>query len=138
MIVIGLDGKEYKWNPKSKPKANASKLHILARNLLKEIFPFSNVYEEVELSGTRITKNLVADFYLPTQQLIIEVQGQQHYKYGFFHGTKIEFFRAKQRDLNKKLWCEINKIGFVELPYSETIDEWRKRIKGIGSTRQME
>ena len=41
MIILGLDGKEHKWNPSRKQSSvgdkNRSKLHIKARAILKTI-----------------------------------------------------------------------------------------------------
>ena len=57
MIIIGLDGKEHKWNPSRKQSSvgdeNRSKLHIKARAILKDLFPFDRVLEELTLPGTK-------------------------------------------------------------------------------------
>lgn len=127
MIVKGLDGKEYRWNPKHSPKENPSQLHILARELLKEIFPFNRIFEEVALPGCKNV--LFGDFHVVNEFMIVEVQGQQHYQFSkFFHGSKIGYNRSLNRDNRKKEWCRINNFYFVELPYNESTDEWRNRI----------
>jgi hypothetical protein len=40
----------------------------------------------------------------------------------------IGFMKHKKRDQEKKEWCEINGIEYIELPYNETVAEWKKRI----------
>jgi G:T-mismatch repair DNA endonuclease (very short patch repair protein) len=128
MRVIGLDGKEYKFNPKTKIRANASKLHIKCRELLQEIMPRYKILEEVLLSGCN--GKLYADFYIPSIQSVIEVHGQQHTVYNdHFYKSKSQFLKAKVRDNNKKEWCFLNEIELIELNYNEGIDEWADKIR---------
>lgn len=134
MKAIGLDGKEYPWNVvKYTGKEACSSYHLRARNLLNKLYPYDIAYEEVVLPGikTEISNRvLVADFYIIRLKLMIEVQGEQHYKFvQFFHANKLEFFRAKRLDSLKKQWCELNGITLVELPYNETDEEWAVRIR---------
>lgn len=131
MIVFGLDGKEYKWNPKS-GGGKRSKLHTRAKGLLDELFPHDRVLEEVSLPGTRTRKNSIlrADLFVPNRNLIVEVHGQQHFKFNKFHfKDKLSFFRAQARDRKKSQWCEVNEIRFIEFNYNEDIDEWRRKIE---------
>lgn len=132
MKVIGLNNKEYSWNPHiNNREGNKSQYHLKAKELLNEIFPFEHIYEEVELPGSKssLGKTLVADFCIPAEKLIIEVHGQQHYEYvSFFHPTKMDFIRGLVRDRNKKEWCKLNSVQLVVLKYSENIDEWRRKI----------
>ena len=136
MKVIGLDQKEYSLNlvRYNKPRENCSTLHTRARALLKQLFPYDIVFEEIVLVGTKTeinNKALLLDFYINSQRLAIEVQGQQHYKHTkFFHTNKLEFFRARKLDTIKKQWCSINKIRLVELPYDKNDKEWKTIIRG--------
>lgn len=118
------------WNPKNKPRNNASSLHKQARELLKEEFPFSVIFEEVKTPKDK----LYFDFFLPLEKVCLEVQGKQHYEYtSHFHTSSIGFLESKKRDRMKKEWCEINQMYYIELPYNEDINEWRKRIQSRGS-----
>ena len=136
MNVIGLDGREYKWNPSRKQSSvsneNRSKLHIKARSILKEIFPFDRVLEEVTLPGTKTGSRrtlLYADFYIPNRNLVVEVHGEQHFKFNsFFYKDKMAFFKAKARDNDKRAWCELNQMTLIELNYDETGPEWRQKF----------
>lgn len=134
MNIVGLDGRNYHWNPSANQAdtENRSSLHILAKDLLNELFPHDRVLEEVSLPGSKTKyRNTVlrADFFVPNRNLIIEVHGEQHYKFNkFFFKSKLHFYRAKARDSDKKEWCDLNSIKLVELNYNEDIDEWRRKI----------
>lgn len=136
MKVVGLDNRTYNWSfQKCKPRKKCSKYHKRSRNLLKKEFPFDIVYEEVSMPGTkteRQSRSLVADFWIPQRFLIIEVQGEQHYKYNsFFFKNKIEYFKAQACDRNKKEWCDKNNIKLIELPFYELDEQWLCRIRGL-------
>lgn len=132
MKVIGLDGKTYSWTfsgnmPDYDDEKNRSSLHLLARNILKSIYPMDRILEEVSLPGSN---GLTADFWLPLRKTIIEVHGEQHYKYiPFFHNTVLNFYHSKRNDKNKAEWCSINNIFLIELPFNESEQQWRKRIE---------
>lgn len=130
MNVTGLDGKQYKLNLTKyvRAKPACSKPHLEARTLLKDIFPVSKILEEVRLPGSGKT-DLVADFMLPHEKMVIEVHGEQHFTHTqFFHPTVHDFANAKRRDSNKEQWCEINGFEYIVLDHKESKDDWRKRI----------
>ena len=140
MKVKGINGKEYVWNLTSYDVFNddsrkRSKYHIRARKLIKEIFNSYRILEEVKLPGSTSLHRksvLYLDFYIPTISLAVEVHGQQHYEYSpFFHKNKADFLKSKARDEDKIEWCDLNGIQLITLKYSESDDEWRKRINGI-------
>ena len=140
MKAIGINGKEYIWNLTKydvfyDDLRKRSKYHIRARNLLKEIYHSYRILEEVKLPGSTALHRksvLYLDFYIPSLQLAIEVHGEQHYNFcPFFHKTMADFLKAKARDDDKQVWCELNNIRLITLKYSETDDEWKQRIKSI-------
>ena len=105
-----------------------SKLHLKARTILKDIFPTVQILEEVAAPITR-TEKLFFDFYINTVKLVVEVHGQQHYKFNtLFHSSAQDFANQRKRDRRKAEWCEYNNITYVELPYNEDEDQWRFRI----------
>ena len=135
MIINGLDGREYSWNP-SANEAKCSKrssLHIKAKDLLDKLFPYDRILEEVSLPGSKTERRrstLRADLFIPNRNLIIEVHGEQHYKFNkFFYKDKLSFYRAKARDSEKKEWCHLNDITLIEFNYNEDLDDWRRKIK---------
>jgi hypothetical protein len=135
MKVIGLDNKEYTINivRYNNQSATCSSLHLRARKLLAQLFPYEQIYEEVTLPGIKTEINnrpLILDFYIHFYRIAVEVQGEQHYGFSkFFHTNKLEFFRAKKLDNLKKQWCGINSISLIELPYDETDEQWFNRIR---------
>lgn len=57
------------------------------------------------------------DFYLPENKTCIEYDGIQHYKPIDLFGGEIEFNKTKKRDNIKNLFCEINEIELLRIPY---------------------
>lgn len=131
MKVKGLDGREYTWDLTGKQVGGGdtrprSSYHIDARKLLKRLFPLSPILEEISLPGTSALR---ADFYIPRERMMVEVHGEQHYKYNrHFHGTKEAFVASLKRDSLKAKWCEMNNIRHVVLPYTESGDGWETII----------
>ena len=133
MKVVGFDGREYSFAPSNKQAdvAFRSKLHEKAYDLIREIYPFESILQEVSLPGSYTSRNgtLRADFLLPVKRTVIEVHGEQHDKFNSFHyEDKAAFARAKMRDKKKKEWCELNNITYIELLWNESEDEWREKI----------
>ena len=132
MKVKGLDGKTYVWSfygqmPDISDERKRSELHLRARNILKELYPVDRILEEVYLPGST---GLYADFWLPLRNKIVEVHGEQHYKFvPFFHGTMLNFLSSKANDNKKRQWCELNGIIEVELPFNESDEQWKSRIE---------
>ena len=127
MKVRGLDNKEHSINLALyiKQRTGCSSLHLKTRQILKEVFPLEQILEEVPLPSTR----LFADFFIPSKDLIIEVNGEQHYKMNsFHHKNKMSFYKGQKRDRTKEEWCILNGIELIVLSYEETEDEWRTRI----------
>jgi len=131
MNVIDLDGNSSYWhlsgNISKGMVSNKSSLHIKARELIKKTYPTMQILEEVTI---RTSKSEVSylDFYVPLIKTCIEVHGEQHYRFTpFYHANKIAFLKAQKKDNQKKEWCEINSIRFIELPYDK-IDLWEQII----------
>lgn len=128
MKFIGLNGREYSVDISkmlNKERANASKLHQQARELINNIFSLDIIVEEFSIPGL----NLYADFFIPRKHLIIEVNGAQHYSYNsFYHNSYKDFSRSMARDEIKKEWASLNDIIVVDLPYNK-IPEWEKIIR---------
>jgi hypothetical protein len=97
------------------------------------MFPYDVVGEELVIPGVKTEINnrpLLLDFYIHSLRLALEIQGQQHSEFvSFFHGNKLEFFRAKRLDGLKRKWCELNHITLLELLYNESDQDWENRIR---------
>jgi hypothetical protein len=108
---------------------NRSSLHLRAREVLKQAYPTIQILEEVPAPIKR-SETYYIDFYIPMLKTAIEVHGEQHYKFvKFYHNNQLGFLKSQKRDREKREWCEINSIKYVELPYSESDLEWEGRIK---------
>lgn len=132
MIVYDLDGNQHKWsilgNSKNTRK-NQSSLHKAANAMLAEIYPTLTILQEVPIV-VRKNHTLYLDFYLPLLKRAIEVHGEQHYKFvAHYHSNAMGFMKHKKRDIDKKEWCELNGIEHIELPYNESVEEWKLKIK---------
>ncbi len=136
MKIIGLDGRTYTWKlqgyvPLLNDDRPRSALHKAAKELLYNIYPLDRILEEVHLPGSG---ELYVDFFIPTRKLMVEVNGEQHYRFiQYFHQDLIGFLDSKKRDKKKRDWAEINTLQIVELPYNETIAQWRERIIHVSS-----
>lgn len=131
MQVRDLDGNLSNWqligNIAHGSIQNKSSLHLKARELIHECFPTLQVLEEVPILVRR-SDTLYLDFYLPLTKKCVEVHGEQHYTFNkFFHQTQLGFIRHKKRDQEKREWCEINNIQYIELPFDQ-IDSWKTRL----------
>lgn len=132
MQVKDLDGNIYNWQLiggiSHGSSSNKSSLHLKARELIHNCFPTLQVLEELSIHIRR-GEILYLDFYLPLNKKCIEVHGEQHYSFNkFYHNNLLGFIKHQKRDKEKKEWCNINNINFIELPFNEDIDKWRHRI----------
>jgi len=137
MNVLDLDDRIVNWHltghiAKGRIQ-NKSSFHLLARKLIIEKFPTLQILEEVPIP-LRQSETLYLDFYLPLIKACIEVHGEQHYKFiPFYHNNMMGFLKSKKRDEEKQEWCNKNNIQHIVLPYSESEDEWRKRLNDQNS-----
>jgi hypothetical protein len=98
-----------------------SKLQFSCGELVKEFYDGTLVLEDFPTP-----EGFYLDFYLPTRDRAIEVQGEQHYKFNNFHyKSEKEFKNAKERDKRKREWCRKNGI---ELIIVDNVDELRERL----------
>lgn len=131
MKFFGLDKREYNINfenYRNKTRGIVSSGHERARNLLHEIYPNYDILEEVAIPGTGGRK-IFADFFIPRPRIVVEVHGEQHYKYiHHFHKTLQNFRDSKKRDALKQKWCYMNNIEYIELSDKDSDEEWRRKI----------
>lgn len=124
VYTINLSGYMVKGEEK-RPRSN---LHVLARKILKEFFPTAPILEEV-VAKLKRGKNAYLDFFIPSSNIVVEVHGQQHYKFNtMFHASAQDFIAQKKRDAELIDWCEINNLTYIELKYDESEEEWRQKI----------
>lgn len=133
MDVVSLDGDNISWSLTghiSKGRMqNKSSYHLQARELISSLYPTLQMLEEVS-APIKKGQVLYLDFYLPLLKWCVEVHGEQHYKFvPYYHGNIMSFLKSQNKDKEKKEWCEINGIKYIELPYNENIEQWKERLK---------
>ena len=128
MKVKTLDGTEYEWKISGRTSdRSTSNLHQIAKSLLRIKYPNVKFYEEVPIK-IEGRKKLFLDFYIPQFKYAIEVNGQQHYSFSaLFHKNRMDFLKAKTRDVEKATWCEVNNIDLLVLKYNE-VELWESQI----------
>jgi hypothetical protein len=95
-----------------------SNLEETVQAQLKVIFPSYKIINQYYVR--HLGQSLYFDFYIPALNVVIECQGEQHYKYvPHFHGTKEEFRLSKQRDGCKRDWAKLNKTHFLAIDFND-------------------
>ena len=103
---------------RSKRPENASSPQRHVREVLTKLFPGIIFYEDFYVDG------LFLDFFGPSLQIVIEVDGDQHDKFNkFFHRNGAGFTRHALRDGRKEQFCEINNITLVRIPQAIAFNE---------------
>lgn len=131
MNTVGLDGSEHNLTftglVSKSSLNNKSSLHMEARQVLKGLYPTLQIIEEVPVY-IRKSEVLYMDFFIPLTRKCVEVHGEQHYAFiPFYHRSQLDFLKQKKRDRDKKEWCDINNIQYIELPYNKQ-KEWMNII----------
>lgn len=95
-----------------------SQLAKSVRESLSQALPNTLIKDEeyVNYQGTR----LFFDFYLPSLNIYVEVQGIQHSKFNkHFHNSAASFRAQKKRDQLKQEWCDLHDYTLVTVNYDE-------------------
>ena len=97
-------------------------------NKIKEILEKSNIKFYEQYSIFKENKKLKCDFYLPDYNLVIEYDGEYHFKK--IPKREDQFFKTKQRDFLKNKLCFIHKINLIRIPYWKynNLEEYLVRI----------
>lgn len=110
---------------------NKSKGQNKIRLILKSLnIEFNEEYKFENCKNYKTNKKLPFDFYLPTQNLCIEYDGEQHYKpFSKFGGIEA-FAGVVERDKIKNQFCNDNKIKLIRISFKEfnNIEEIIKKI----------
>lgn len=60
------------------------------------------------------------DFYLPAYNILIEYDGEQHFKQvQYFQRTRAEFLKQQENDRRKNSYCLANGITLLRIPFWE-------------------
>jgi hypothetical protein len=86
--------------------------------LLNEAFPRCTILPQysVKFGGDQ----LFIDFFIPSMNLAIECQGEQHYKFvPHYHQSEEGFKSYLARDQAKRDWARKQKAILVEIPFNQ-------------------
>lgn len=89
---------------------------IIRKHLEKNNIDF---IQEYRFEGCKYKLPLPFDFYIPSKNLIIEFDGEQHYKPISYFGGKKTFRSTQIRDKIKNDYCKENNINLLRIPYYE-------------------
>lgn len=89
-----------------------SKLEIKFRDLIKPYWDTQIVLFQCRIPGSLLR----IDFLNCNKRIAIEVNGPQHEDFNklFFKG-KMDWVESMKRDMDKRKWCDQNKIDLLEL-----------------------
>ena len=109
-----------------------SKLENLINEYLKELniqfYPQKRFQDCTNLKGTDM---LPFDFYIPSKNLIIEYDGEHHFRPIEYWGGKEKFKITQQNDKIKNEYCKLNNITLLRLPYTLSETEIKEQIFNI-------
>ena len=71
------------------------------------------------------------DFYLPSYNIIIEYDGEHHFKPVKGWGGEEKFNLTQQNDCIKNDYCKLNNVTLLRLPYTYTEDDIKHEILNI-------
>lgn len=96
-----------------------SKGELKIANLLNE----KNItfIRQYRIVGCKFIKPLPFDFYLPEHNILIEYQGEQHFRPVEIWGGENGLKNILKRDKIKKEYCESNGINLIIIKYNEKI-----------------
>ena len=116
LVSVRINRSDYELREKSR-----SNIQKEIGCLLKKRFPLCTILEEWPIPGKT---GMVFDFVILPEKIVVEVQGEQHNKFvKHFHGDLEGFKRHKQRDQNKRDWCNINRFTLIEIEKSEEFND---------------
>jgi len=132
MQIKTLDGHSQNWQLTGHYShanlENRSSIHLATRSLLRKNFPTLQILEEVPIPVRR-SESYYLDFYIPMIRTAVEVHGEQHFKFvPFYHNNQLGFIKSQKRDREKREWCEINNIKYIEFPHYENEQLWTQRL----------
>ena len=97
------------------PRCNMSKGELSIRNFLLDndiIFTEQKKYDDCIHKS-----HLPFDFHLTDLNILIEFDGEQHYKPMNFFGGEVGYDELKFRDSIKDNYCIVNNIKLIRIPY---------------------
>ena len=103
------------------PHCNISKGEDeIEKYLIKNNIEYNHQHTFVDCINPKTSKKLPFDFYLLNSNIIIEYQGEQHYKKTGYYEKRAGGIEGLQyRDNLKREYCQNNGIKFIEISYKD-------------------
>jgi very-short-patch-repair endonuclease len=97
---------------------------IIEKFLRENNISYKTQFDTIHCYNPETRAILPYDFEIPIYKIIIEVQGNQHYKYTpYFHESEEEFHKLQERDQYKKDFAINHGYTFIELDYKSIMNE---------------
>jgi hypothetical protein len=128
VIIVCSKHKEFLMRPQlhakgvNCPYCNISKGEDeVEKYLIKNDIEYVREHKFDKCFNPKTNKKLPFDFFIPKYNLVIEYQGEQHYKKmgNYFESRNGGLEGRKYRDKIKKEFCYQEKINYLEIPYKE-------------------
>lgn len=101
------------------PRCKLSKGELEVKQILEK---YNISFEEQKTFKNCFNKNLLKfDFYIRDLNTCIEYDGRQHFEESKFFGGEGEFFKIKQNDQIKDIYCRKNNIHLLRISYKDNI-----------------
>lgn len=100
------------------PKSTISKGEDYVANVLNKInIDYIPQYKIVNDNLFCLNKHFYVDFYIPSAKIIIEYNGEQHYKATRHFGGEKKLHDRQERDMALRQYCREHGIKLIEIPY---------------------
>lgn len=101
----------------------------------KELINLLNTYN-IKFETQKKFKDLIGvnggdlsyDFYIPSKNLLIECQGQQHYEPFGFDKNRDKLNKQIEHDNRKRKYAQQNNISLIEIKYNENIKNIMEKL----------
>jgi uncharacterized protein with PIN domain len=99
------------------PYCSSPKGELLINKILKSLgieYEYQKTFEDL-----KDVHLLSYDFFIPSQNILIEYQGQQHYQPVDYFGGETTFKRQQNHDKMKSDYAKLHEYNLIAIPYTE-------------------
>lgn len=110
------------------PYCKQSKGETMVRNILISLgveYEIEKTYDNLLSRGA----SMPYDFYLPSYDMLIEYDGEQHFKPVKYFGGQKKFISQQKRDSKKNEYALKNGISLIRIPYTWSYDRVKSEIE---------
>lgn len=101
---------------------------IIANHLKKSGIEFET---QKKFKGLKDSRSLSYDFYIPNQKIIIEYNGEQHYRPIEFFGGEIAFKKQQHHDYIKRKYAIDNGFTLLSIRNTDKVEDITSQIDSI-------